>query len=222
MIAIIPARKGSKRLARKNLRKLCELPLIDWSVEAAKKSGIFSEICVSTDDPDILDYYEGDQELNLITRPAELATDEASSLDVILHTLKQVQKVSPFILLQPTSPLRTSSHIREAYQHYISGKFDSVVSVCKNNNNNKEYKLITLIEDGILPGFVGEYSNLDVNEYCLNGAIFISNEQSFCKRGGFYSPNMFFYEMPIERSLDIDDINDFTYAEIFMSNNSNV
>ena len=213
MIAIIPARKGSKRLVRKNLRKLRELPLIDWSVKAAKNSGTFSEIYVTTDDSEIMDYYEGDQELKLISRPAELATDVASSSDVILHTLKQIQNMRPFFLLQPTSPLRTSSHIQEAYHHYVTGQFDSVVSVCRNNKNNKEYRLKTLIEAGILPSFVGDCSNLDINEYCLNGAIFVSNEKSFCERGGFYSPNMYFYEMPIERSIDIDNINDFRYAE---------
>lgn len=115
VIAIIPARGGSKRLPRKNVLSLAGKPLIGWSIEAAQQSKYIDEIFVSTDDQEISDvaFQFGVNVPEL--RPIELATDTASSTDVLIYTLRKFGQQSNIIVsLQPTSPLRTAKHIDEA------------------------------------------------------------------------------------------------------------
>ncbi len=115
ILAVIPARGGSKRLPRKNIRPLGGIPLIFWSINAAKGISEICDILVSTDDPEIAEVTKNTGALVPWLRPRELATDTAQSVDVCLHALewyeKEKGKVDGLMLLQPTSPFRTRGSI---------------------------------------------------------------------------------------------------------------
>jgi CMP-N,N'-diacetyllegionaminic acid synthase len=114
-LAIIPARGGSKRLPNKNILNLAGKPLIEWSIDAALKSKYIDKVVVSSDDENILKIAK--DKCDIIKRPKELATDTASSIDVIKHVLDNLEKKYDYIvLLQPTSPLRNEKHIDEAIE----------------------------------------------------------------------------------------------------------
>ena len=123
VLALIPARGGSKGLPRKNVRNICGKPLIAWSVEAAKKCRYTDAVVVSTDDREIADAAQSAGAAVPFMRPAELATDAASSMDVILHAISYFEKKGEsfdvLVLLQPTSPLRDSGHVEEALDMFI-------------------------------------------------------------------------------------------------------
>src|ERR1035437_8121405 len=135
ILYLITARGGSKGVPGKNIRILGEKPLIAYSIEAAKKSIYKGTDVVSTDDDEIAAVAKKYGAEVPFRRPAELATDSASSMDAIMHALdffsKQNKKFDIVVLLQPTSPLRTSKHIDEAMKLMQSKKADAIVSVCE-------------------------------------------------------------------------------------------
>lgn len=216
MIAIIPARKGSKRLIGKNIKTLNGKPLIEWTVNAAKSSQVFNKIVITTDDNKIIDLYANNKDLSLDIRPDYLSDDKATTIDVIKHVLKQNSEETSFALLQPTSPLRSEYDIREAYRHFISGYYSSVISVCKNNKNNIDYNLYKLMEKKIIP--IIDNINIDTDKYCLNGAIFMSKNINVQLKNSIYQKDSYFFEMPIQRSIDIDTIDDFNIAKDYLAN----
>jgi N-acylneuraminate cytidylyltransferase/CMP-N,N'-diacetyllegionaminic acid synthase len=138
MLMVIPARGGSKRLPRKNVLPLAGKPLICWTIEAALATGLAARILVTSDDEEILSIASryASQGLIIHKRPAELASDHASTADALLDALATEQQVGhsakTLILLQPTSPLRTAEDILAAVRKYEeSGSSDTVVSVCE-------------------------------------------------------------------------------------------
>ena len=112
IIAIIPARGGSKGVPGKNIKDLCGKPLIVWTIEAALRSSYIDTVLVTSDDDDILKISEA-AGAKIIKRPSNLATDESPSMDAVLHALDTTAKHNVVILLQPTSPLRNEQHIDE-------------------------------------------------------------------------------------------------------------
>ena len=210
IIAIIPARGGSKGLPRKNVLDLNGKPLIAHTIEAALKSNIFSKIVVTTDDKEIREValkYGAD----VIDRPKELATDGASSLDVIEHTLLDSQvneeKYSHFILLQPTSPLRNENHINEAWNKYKAEEVSSLVSVTAVAHppqkmlildNNNSVKPLTQWEDLTKP------RQQLPKAFLPNGAIYISEVDKFLEKKNLFVIPLSMYIMTFEESVDID------------------
>jgi CMP-N-acetylneuraminic acid synthetase len=131
-LGIIPARGGSKRVPRKNIKDFCGKPLIAWTIDAALKSTL-DEIIVSTDDPETRGIAQDLGAWAPFLRPDILATDYATSIDVVLHALlwmKQNRNRTPInvVLLQPTSPLRTYKHVNLALRVYKTFQLDSLVS----------------------------------------------------------------------------------------------
>src|SRR5690554_4330901 len=138
ILMLIPARGGSKRLPRKNVLPLAGKPLICWTIEAALATGLDARIMVSSDDEEILDIARQYASRGVIAyrRPDELATDTASTVDVVMDAInaEKVQGCAPgtVILLQPTSPLRTAEDIQAAWHVYQQGGYkETVVSVCE-------------------------------------------------------------------------------------------
>ena len=129
VVAIITARGGSKGIPRKNLRELGGKPLIQYTFDAAQSSTLIDEIILSTDDEEIANFAIERGISVPFMRPKDLASDEASSRDVLNHALQHIPKFDHFILLQPTSPLRTSMHVDEALGIYLENKLNSLVSV---------------------------------------------------------------------------------------------
>jgi len=206
MIAIIPARKGSKRLPNKNITFLGSNRLIDWTVEAAKKSECFETIIISTDCPEIKNLYKYDFEITIHNRPVHLAGDLASSedviKDVIINSEKNIQnQANSFMLLQPTSPLRTSDQIIETCTFHQSNSYVGVVSSVKHKNNENKFLMIHA---------------RDQKNFVPNGAIYLSSISSFLTSGSFYSSTFYSYSMCKKTSVDIDTIDDFNLAKSFL------
>lgn len=219
-LGIIPARGGSKRLPRKNILDLAGKPLIFWSIEAGKKSKYIDKVIVTSDDEEILNISEKFG-AEVIKRPDKLASETATTIDVIRHTIDSLKKRYNFIvLLQPTSPLRNEKHIDEAIELLEAKNADAVVSVCE-----MDYSPIwsnTIPEDGDMSNFIREdiknKRSQDLPKYFrLNGAIYICNTQKFLEQGSlFLKENIYAFVMDKKSSIDIDEEIDFKFAEFLI------
>ncbi|MCI6033937.1 acylneuraminate cytidylyltransferase family protein [Fusobacterium varium] len=223
ILAIIPARSGSKGLKDKNIKMMNGKPLIAYTIEVAKKSKIFEDIIISTDSEkyaEIVKKYGGSVPY---LRDKKLANDNAKSSDVILDILNRVEKrYDSFIMLQPTSPLRTEKNIMEAYKMYLEKKANSVVSVCEMEHSplwanilNEEKRM-----DSFLRGIDVNGNRQELETYYrINGALYIANVEYFKKYQNFYYKDSYAYIMEKENSIDIDDELDFKIAEYLIKNN---
>jgi CMP-N,N'-diacetyllegionaminic acid synthase len=128
VVGLIPARGGSKAIPRKNLTPLGGKPLVAWTIEAALGSEQISRSVVSTDDPEVADVART-LGAHVLDRPPELAADETPMSDVVAHAVRELALETTLVLLQPTSPLRTSRHVDEAVKLLLSSGADGVVSV---------------------------------------------------------------------------------------------
>lgn len=132
-LALIPARGGSKGIKKKNLTLLQGKPLLYYTINAAKNSKYIDKIVLSSDCDEILNYGKS-QDIEILKRPREFALNDTTSDKVILHSLQFYKGYDNIILLQPTSPLRTASHIDEAFEFFKKEKTDSIISVCECDN----------------------------------------------------------------------------------------
>ncbi|WP_299178380.1 acylneuraminate cytidylyltransferase family protein [uncultured Neptuniibacter sp.] len=222
-VAIIPARGGSKGVPRKNLVELNGAPLIWWSIKAALESGCIDKVIVTSDDDDILSVSH-ELGADVVKRPYELATDEASTLPVLRHALlsmtcEERAHYQYLILLQPTSPLRTSRHIEEAFQLIREGGGDAVISVLRRDSSPLKW---FVEKDGVLQGAVNaEFPFLrrqDLPNVCsANGAIYIIGIDEFLKNESLLTKNTLPYYMDEAVSIDIDDTTDLQKAEMIMA-----
>ncbi len=222
MIAIIPARGGSKGLPRKNVKLLEGKPLIAYTIESALKAKNVSRVIVSTDDEEIAKVSrEFGAEIPFM-RPDFLATDNASSLDVLRYTFERLEKeenikIDDFVLLQPTSPLRNNTHIDEAIELFCKRKANSVISFCKEEHPIFWHKFITKegkFEEVFERDFAESRQELR-STYCPNGAIYVFNK-SILDTGEYYTEKSYAYIMDRKSSVDIDTIDDFEYVEFLM------
>ncbi|MCL2918340.1 cytidylyltransferase domain-containing protein [Shewanella litorisediminis] len=224
VLALIPARGGSKRLPRKNIRLLKGIPLIGWTITAAKQSQYIDEIFISTDDQEILEYAKTLAVWAPELRPAELATDSATSSDVISYTLsKYGNDYDLVVLLQPTSPFRSALHIDEALELLIVNQAEMVASVT--HCEHSPLWANTLPANHSLNGFI-KTENLKraqdlPNYYRLNGAIYVFDIEAFLQNGSIcYGEKSFAYLMNNEHSIDIDNEYDFWLAEAILRMNN--
>lgn len=226
MIAIIPARLGSKRLPRKNILSLCGKPLIAYTIEAALDSGSINDIYVSTDDDAVAEIAQSYGVHVPFLRPDYLGADTTSTEDVCEHMLGFLTRetdidVSSFMFLQPTSPLRTAVHIKGAVKVFEEMNADSVVSVTR-FAHPLEWALDAV--NGVLVPFDSEGLNKRSQEckvrYHPNGAIFVFNTKFFSKRVGRYGNRSFPYVMDRSCSVDIDTKEDFELAEYLLKKRS--
>ena len=230
VLAIIPARSGSKRLPRKNLLPLGGKPLVEWSIRAGKDSHYVDEVLVSTDSDDIIQIAKG---LNVnvpFKRPAELSSDTASSVDVLIHAinfLKEIEKKSfdYVVLLQPTSPLRDSNDVDQALEFLVQKKADAVVSVCPMDHSPLWANILPdnlSMENFIRKEVKGLRSQDLPTYYRINGAIYICKiERLFDEATVFLSDRVFAFIMEPERSIDIDTDLDLSFAQLLVSREKN-
>ncbi len=222
-LAIIPARSGSKGLKDKNIKLLNGKPLIAYSIEAADQSGIYSHILVSTDSEmygEIAIKYGAEVPFY---RSEENASDVASSWDVVKEVLRKYMEMGvefdTFTLLQPTSPLRKTEDILNAYQIFKEKNATAVVSVCEMEHSPLWSN--TLPEDNSLSGFLKSESNKQRQKletfYRINGAIYMAKVKEFLKDTNLYRDNCYAYKMSSERSIDIDTELDFKIAETIIN-----
>jgi len=218
LLALIPARGGSKGIARKNIRPFYGKPLIQWSIEAALAAPSIDRVVVSTEDQEIAELaLAGGAEVPFL-RPAELASDEASGIAPVLHALAQLQEVSDLLLLQPTSPLRAVEDIEAIVKLRRQAGCASAVSLTPSPKHPAWMYSLTKT-DKLKALLINEsaYCRQQLPPaYVLNGALYFASKQFLLSEQAFISVNTVGYVMPAERSVDIDTPLDWQWAEFLM------
>ncbi|MCK5099983.1 MAG: acylneuraminate cytidylyltransferase family protein [Desulfobacteraceae bacterium] len=220
ILAVIPARGGSKGVHRKNIKIAGGKPLIAWVIEAAKKSKYIDRLILSSDDSEIISVAENFGCDAPFVRPAQLAQDRSTVSDVIIHTLHKIPDFDYIMLLQPTSPLILAEDIDGCIEFCINSNVKSVVSVTEPGKN--PYWTFTMGADNkLVPVFEQKYFQQQRQElplvYMPTGAIYIAESKWFLENKSFYSDSTVGYIIPRERSLDIDSELDFKVFEAIIS-----
>lgn len=223
ILALIPARGGSKRLPRKNVRPLGGKPLIQWTIEVATSISGICDILVSTDDYEIGLIARNAGAFVPWYRPSKLATDTASSVDVALHALtyysKTISPVDGLLILQPTSPFRTTTTIKAGINKFLSNPEQSIIGVTPTSDHPfSSFK----IKNGFLEPFNKKNDSRFQSQslsptYSINGSLYIVPSNFLLEKQSLYTPNT----RPLiindsRESLDIDTLEDWQLAEKFI------
>jgi len=219
ILAIIPARGGSKGIPRKNLALLAGKPLIDYTIEAAQESNVLSRIVVSTDDPEISNHAKSKGVEVPFLRPAEISGDDTPMLDVVRHTLDALgaRDAQAIVLLQPTSPFRLPCHIDEAIRLFEQHSADTVVSVMQTEHRYAPESQMRMDDEGRLHPYSSEVALRPRQEkevlFVRNGPAVLVCLTETILRGSLYGECVIGLEMGRWESTDIDDADDLLLAE---------
>jgi len=224
MIAIIPARGGSKGLPGKNVRLLNGKPLIYHTIKAALDANSISQVIVSTDDDSIAAVaIECGAEVPF-NRPENLADDNSMVMDAYLYTIDRLveedgQKIDSFVALLPTAPLRLAEDIDNAAEIFNKKNAASVISVTEAEVPSEWYKKIN--QQGVLRNYFSNVSAIKNRQefnksYIPNGAIYIFRTENLRTTRQYFTDKTYPYIMPRSRSADIDELLDFEWAEFLM------
>ena len=224
LLALITARGGSKRLARKNVLEFAGKPLIAWSIDAGLQSKYVDRVIVSTDDQEIAEISKSHGADVPFMRPSKLATDTASSADVIRHSVETLEAAGDdygyLLHLQPTSPLRASRHIDEAVELLIQKDANGIIGVTEVEHPTEWMN--TLPQNLSTDGFIskihqGKRCQDFPQRYCINGAIYLCKKESLMMGDDvFYKEGAYAYKMDPMDSFDIDTQKDFLLAETLL------
>lgn len=220
ILAVIPARGGSKGVPRKNIRIVGGKPLIAWTIECAKKSQYIDRIIASSEDRDVCEAAKEYGADVPFIRPAELAQDDTPGVDPILHALKELPGFDYVVLLQPTSPLRTAEDIDGCLERCVLSDADFCVSLTEPKPS--PYWMYKLCEDGVLSPLMECHQLFTRRQdlpkvYALNGAVYVADSMALLREKTFLTSSTLGYVMPKSRSLDIDTVEDFKYLEFLLS-----
>ncbi len=219
VLAIIPARGGSKGIPRKNIRYIGGKPLIAWTIEEAKKSRYIDRLILSSDDDEIIEVTKAWGCEVPFKRPIELAQDETPGIASVLHALQLLPKYDYAILLQPTSPLRTVDDIDACLEKCLAFNANACVSVTEVTEN--PYWMYTISPDGIMHQLIETNYSFTRRQdlpkvYKLNGAVYVADSEWLLQSKSFLSNDTLAYVMPWERSLDIDTELDILTFKTFL------
>jgi len=212
IIAIIPARSGSKRIKNKNIKNFNKKPLIAWTIESALRSKLVDDVYVTSENDNILRMSKK-YGAKIIKRPKKLSNNIIHVDEAIRHAYLEVNKKYDYIVtLQPTSPLRTDKNIDEAIKMIIKKKADSLISVFKTHQflwkkNKDDFNPVNYDLNNRL-------RSQDSNFFQDNGAINITKPKILVKKHNRLGGKITAYQMNFWRSIDIDQIEDFHMAEI--------
>ena len=218
VLAVITARGGSKGLPGKNLRPLGGRPLIAWTIEAALQSRVIDRLILSSDDANIIRTAEDLGCEAPFVRPPELSGDEAASIDVVLDAMDRSQGFDVVVLLQPTSPLRSSADIDGAVAHMESIGAPACVSV----SEAASHPWLVFGEDasGRMKPYAPPPPGVSLRRqdlpraWALNGAVYAADATWLRRQRAFLKPGeTAVWPMPAARSIDIDGLEDFQAAE---------
>lgn len=217
ILALVPARRGSKGLPRKNLALVDGLPLISYTINAAIGSGAFSRVTVSTNDREVMTI-ASKSGVDVLSRPEELSNDLASADSVIAHFISE-RTPSPqsiIVYLQPTSPMRSSHHINQALALFVDKNPHALISVKRASPSI--FKTYEVCPDGTIKGLFGldaPYSSRQIFPEVLspNGAIYIFRAHKFSENGQIPRTGVIPFEMDKQSSLDIDSPYDLAHFE---------
>lgn len=221
IVALIPARGGSKGLPGKNIKPLRGKPLIAWTIEQAKKSKYIDRIIVSTEDDEICAIAKKYGADIPFTRPKYLAKNNTKMIEVLLHAISHLEEKREYydlmMLLQPTSPLRLSADIDESVKLLFKKRAEAIISVSQVDHN--PYWTNILPGNGCMKNFMRpDATNRNRQEfpdfYRINGAIYLAYCDYLKKNKKFWGNKTYAFVMPAIRSIDIDTILDFKIAEL--------
>lgn len=219
ILALIPARGGSKGLPGKNILPFCGKPLISWTIAQARASRYLDKIVVSTDDEAIAAISLKYGACIPFLRPKRLSASTSNMMDVVMHSLnffsKKNEKYDIVILLQPTSPLRNSADIDKAIELLFAKKASSLISISRSEHH--PWWSVSLIKGQRIrkfrgPGSLHKNRQALPDYYRINGAVYMACVDHLRKNKGFLGKSTLAYIMPPERSVDIDTKIDFEFA----------
>jgi N-acylneuraminate cytidylyltransferase len=223
VLAIIPARGGSKGLPDKNVMRLAGKPLLAWSIESALNSKFVDHVMVSTEDKRIMEIASVHGADVPFERPAALADDQTPAIDAILHAITFFPSYEIVVKLQPTSPLRTSEDIDAALGRLVEKDAESVISVCPVKHHPNWLKVVS--DTGYLLSFDDQPLISNRQQLCpvyaLNGAVFAGYRDPLVSRRSFHGKNAIPYLMSAENSFDVDTLMDFQICEMLLDNRLN-
>lgn len=211
--ALIPARGGSKRIPRKNILPFCGKPLIQWTIEAAQACPSINRVIVSTDDHEIASFSKDIGAEIPFIRPQSLSEDSSNTIDVVIHALENLIEVTDLLLLQPTSPFRSTQDISRIISIREENQKKSAVSLVKISYETKW--LHTLNDDLSIQSIIsGNQKTIPINKiYSLNGALYLATRDFLFKERSFVTHETIGYIMPEFRSVDIDNPIDWSWGE---------
>lgn len=220
ILAIVPARGGSKGVKRKNIRDAAGKPLIAWTIEEAKRSKYIDRLILSSEDEEIIAVAKAYGCEVPFVRPSELSKDETPGIDPVIHAVGALAESYDYIvLLQPTSPLRKAEDIDGCIEKCVLGGFRSAVSVTEPDKS--PYWMYLLDEKGLMTPVVRTDTfnrRQDLPKaYALNGAVYVIERELLLDKKAFLTEGTVAYRMPKERSLDIDTELDLAIAGFVLS-----
>jgi len=227
ILAIVPARGGSKGIPQKNIYPLCNKPLISYTIKAIQKSKVITRAILSSDSEEILNIATDYGLEAPFVRPAELAQDDTPALPVIKHAVQWLEENDNYradyiILLQPTSPLRTEKHIDEALAKLLNSDADSLVSVVEVPHNCTPNSIMKLEGEYLTPYLPLDESihlrQLKPVYYARNGAaIYAFTYNCLMEKHSLFGEKILPYLMEKDCSIDVDDLFDLKLCELILS-----
>ena len=228
ILAIIPARGGSKGIPFKNIKLLNGKPLIEYTTEVALSSKYINRVILSTES---IEFAKIGRKLGVevpFLRPTELAKDDTPTLHVIKNVVAELEKLDQFIpdviiILQPTSPLRTLDDLNNAIELYLNSQSDSLVSICEVPHNMTPSSILRLKENNLLDPYLSYDENHNLRQlkpkfYARNGAaIYIFSYECLINKNSLFGDSVIGYKMDKINSIDIDDEFDWEIANLFLS-----
>ena len=231
ILAIIPARGGSKGLKDKNIRKFNKKPLIYWISNEAKKSKYINKVIVSTDSKKIRNVCKSLKIESPFLRPKNISKDTSKSIDLIIHAInffkKRNEKFDYIALLEPTSPLTTCKDIDKAIEILFKKKkiADSIVGISENVNRHPVFN-VKVNNNGIIKPFEKNFSSTRRQKlkklFFFDGSLYISTAEKLLKSKSFYHNRTLGFKTDKWKSIEIDDIIDFLVAETLFKNKNKI
>lgn len=231
VLALVPARRGSKGLPMKNVRPLQGKPLLAWPIEAAKASRSVDRVVISTDDAEFAALAQAAGADAPFLRPAKLASDTSPSIDFMLHALDALEAEGDIfdylVLLEPTSPLTEAEDIEAALDVLASRRevADAIVGVTALVSTHPAFA-VRLAEEGLMRPYAAEsFSQLPRRQdieplYSLDGSLYISGVEALRRERGFCHSRTLPYVTPRWKSFEVDDLVDFVCIEAILAQRS--
>jgi CMP-N,N'-diacetyllegionaminic acid synthase len=227
IVCVIPARGGSKGIPRKNIKLLAGKPLIAYTIEQALQSQYIDRTIVSTDDTEIAGVAQQYGAEVPFMRPADLAGDHVTTIDVLLHAVQWLEEQEKFdfdilVLLHATTPLRSVDDINSCIKMLVETKADNVFSVAE-AHRNPYFNMVEVGDDGMVTlAKKGDYATRQSapKVYDMNASIYVWWKNALKNEKKIFLKNSHIYVMPKERSIDIDTTIDFKFAEYLLQKGS--
>jgi CMP-N-acetylneuraminic acid synthetase len=223
ILAIIPAREGSKRVKHKNFRPFAGTTLVDIAIKQSLEAKTLTDIVLSSDSKDVLEIGKKYPEIISLARPAEISDDKSPAIDYVKHTLEVLEPKKGYtydmvVIIQPSSPLRTPKDIDNTVELLIANpERESSVSVVKVDHMIHPLKLKVMDGDTLLPYLEEEKGRFASHElpdiYVRNCAVYVTRREGLENRIDVISPNSVGYVMDEETSVDINSMLDFELGE---------